>query len=178
LFDTILNDFHISSSNRLNDTLIFNNQICNDNPFDLKDYLLKAYEELNETTRNSLSREIVLRVDKETSGIISILDVKSKQVSLNWDQDIMTNLINNRIIEPSSKNKSSANITFSINVLYYCKSLQVNLNMNFYFQTDIPGYNNIFKVNKNSLKKEFTNRSKNRLSNIKNNLCGNYNLCK
>lgn len=178
LFDTNLNDFHISSSNRLNETLIFSNQMCNNIPFVLTDYLLKAYDELNETTRNSLSRETVLRLDKETSSIISMLDVKSKQVSLNWDNDIIPNLINNKIIQPSNTNKSNANITFSINVLYYCKSLQLNLSMNFYFQTDIPGYTNIYKFNKNILKKEFTNRNKNRANNIKNNLCGNYNLCK
>jgi hypothetical protein len=170
-----LNDFHISSSNRLNETILFTNQICNSIPFVLTDHLLKAYEELNETNRNCLSRETVLKLDKETSNIISIFDIKAKQVSLNWEQDIITNLIINKIIEPSSKNKSSANITFSINILYYCKSLQLNLNMNFYFQTDIPGYINIYNVNKNVLKKEFTNRSKNRVNNLKNNLCGNYN---
>lgn len=179
MFDTNLNDFHINSSNRLNNTILFANQICNNIPFVLTDYLLKAYVELNETTRNSLTREKVLRLDKETSDIISILDVKSKQVSLNWDTNIIPTLIISNIITPSTSSKSSANVIFSINVLYYCKSLELNLNMNFYFQTDIPGYVNTYKSsNKTVLKKELTSRSKNRVSNIKNNLCGNYNLCK
>lgn len=148
LFDTNLNDFYISPSNRLNDTLLFNKQMCNDLPFVLTDYLLKAYEELNETTRNSLPRETIMRLDKETSNIISIVDVKPKQVSLNWDQDILTNLLTNKIIEPTSIKNLGANVTFSINVLYFSETLQLNLSMNFYFQTDIPGYNNIHKFNK------------------------------
>ena len=182
MFDSISNDFHISYSNRLNNVLTFGNQLCNDKIFVLSDQLLKAYEELNEVSRNSLKKETMLRLDKETSSITSILDVNSKQISLNWDLDIIPHLITNKIIIPSNKNTSSASVLFSINVLYYCKCLQLNLSMNFYFQTDIPGYENTSKWNKISFKQELTttttSRSKSRINNIKNNLCGNYNLCK
>lgn len=141
-YNSSLGNFHITNSNRLNPLLLLSTHLYLNVPFVLSDIIYVAYEELNLISRNTLSMEKTLSVNKEILNILSFLDLNEKLITLNWHDDIIPKLITDNIICPSFEN-DQADVTFCINCIYYCEPLDISLSMNLYLKTSIPDYRNM-----------------------------------
>jgi hypothetical protein len=147
-YDSYLGNFHIAEINKTNTVLLLNTQIYSGVPFVLYSTLLKAYEELYFKSRNTLSTEKLMLLNKEVLTLVSILDFSQKQITLNWKEDVIPSLIN-KVIVSSNSDSDSAYVTFTINISYYCEILDLNLSMNVYYKTKLPGYLNIYNGGEN-----------------------------
>ena len=199
-YNSPLGNFYITESNHMNTILLLSTQLYLNTPFVLLNTLFKAYEELNFVSKNTLSMEKKILLEKEVASIHSLLDINEKQISMNWKEDIMPKLVNNTII-PTNNNNDTAYVTLTINIVYYCKVLNINLSMNTYYKIGIEGYvnnfdgwkktnilleNNNIQVENNNIQVENNNIQVEKptikkvkvMNNSKNNLCGNYDLCK
>lgn len=146
-FNSSLGNFHITQSNRLHKLLLFSTHLYLNVPFVLSNTIYIGYEELNLISRNTLSREKIISVNKEILNILSFLDLNEKLISLNWHDDIIPKLLSDNIITTSDKYDEAA-VTFCINCLYYCEPLDISLSMNIFLKTNIPGYKNKLYLDK------------------------------
>lgn len=177
-YSSPLGNFHVADTNHYNIILLLSSQLYLDIQFDLFSTLLKAYEELFFKSRNSIPMETIVLLNKEVNLLLSIFDFNEKQVTLNLVEDVIPTL-QNKIIFLSSNTKDEAYVTFTINIMYYCKTLDFNLSMNFYYKTGITGFvckKDGWKNIQNNIAFSDVNPSK--LNNKSNNLCGSNNICK
>lgn len=177
-YSSPLGNFHVADTNHYNIILLLSTQLYLDIQFDLFSTLLKAYEELFLKSRNSIPMETIVLLNKEVNLLLSIFDFNEKQVTLNLVEDVIPTL-QNKIIFLSSNTKDEAYVTFTINIMYYCKALDFNLSMNFYYKTGITGFickKDGWKNVQNNI--AFSDVKSSKLNNKSNNLCGSNNICK
>jgi hypothetical protein len=136
-------NFHIDLSNTNNPLLILKNYTTNCNKFVLYDYLMKAWEEANNTSRNKIPADKQVLVNRKCWRTKSLTDICPVQTALNKNE-IMDRLIGDDIIIPFPH--ASADVNLTINVLYYSDILDVSLSININLLVNIPGFKLVYNA--------------------------------
>lgn len=106
----------------------------------LAQLIRQAWANQCESSINKIPSKTGILLNKETSYVRSLLSANST-IALSLDQAIST-LLNNGEIAPADST-SSATVNFIVEYIYYFKPLNVSVQINFVYKTNIPCYKNL-----------------------------------
>jgi hypothetical protein len=155
--------FHINPNNH-NSSLLSLSQHSystthdSNNPFYLKEFLVKTYEKAHSVNSMNIPIQKRLNLDREMFLAKSLFSINGHQTALSLDECLNTLLMNGDIIK--SDFDSSAKVIFVISLKYAQSDLQVSCNVNFNFITDIPGFSNNDSIMTLDLPKSYSNDKK------------------
>jgi hypothetical protein len=155
--------FHINPNNH-NSSLLSLSQHSystthdSNNPFYLKEFLVKTYEKAHSTNSMNIPIQKRLNLDREMFLAKSLFSINGHQTALSLDECLNTLLMNGDIIK--SDFDSSAKVIFVISLKYVQVDLQISCTVNFNFITDIPGFSNNDSIMTLDLPKSYSNDKK------------------
>ncbi len=113
--------------------------------FNLYDQILKAFSKSEGVPESCAPLDATLKLQRETFLTSSLAKLTGKQIALSLDE-VLENLINRDLIEPSNDIDSFAKVKFLVRCNYYYLPLSVKLEVVFNYITDIPGYKNTSNI--------------------------------
>jgi hypothetical protein len=152
--------FHLNPNNQNASVLSLTKQSYStthdsNNPFFLKEFLVKTYEKTQNVNSMNISIQTRINLDREMFLAKSLFSINGHQTALSLDECLNTLLMNGDIIK--SDFDSSAKVIFVISLKYIQADLQVSGNVNFNFITDIPGFSNSDAIMTLDLPKAYSN---------------------
>jgi hypothetical protein len=155
--------FHINPNNHNVSVLSLTQQSYStthdsNNPFYLKEFLVKTYEKAYSVNSMNISIQTRINLDREMFLAKSLYSINGHQTALSLDECINTLLMNGDIIK--SDFDSSAKVIFIISLKYIHADLQISGIVNFRFITDIPGFSNNDAIMTLDLPKSYSNDTK------------------
>ena len=149
-FDSILNNFNISSKNAEVQALsLYQNYIDTTNSrqkFNLNNAVLYAWAEKNSSTTSSISVKEKITLNKNTLMTRSIGSFVNVQNALSWNEAIQT-LLEAGEITYTKDVTACAVIDFRIVVQYTYVPLGVSIDMQYTYRVNVPGYENKHEPN-------------------------------
>jgi hypothetical protein len=137
--------FTIAKANDAYSLLKFHNFTLNGNPLSLVNIFMTAYENNNNTNRNSLSPLVNITLVKSMSQYSSVVDVLPYSISLSY-ADLIMALVDSLVIQPSNSVNDYAEVTLLLSVRISSEALKTTITFNIPIITNIRGY-----INPNSI---------------------------